>query len=953
MSADAIAELKQAWFSRIPGLEGAIHAILDQVGFTDAYVARIAAIPRRPSAALRPKVVKDNVWGMVELDKGSQLLLDSPVVQRLRHIRQLGLTYLTYPSAEHTRFSHSLGMYCVVYHLLNSIRKNQVDAQTREGMTYGYGNWVLSDALCADLLHAAILHDVGHMPFSHATEHAVTQHKEAFVVGPTTIDRFMVEPELLLKKNLKLAELLSLLVILSPRFTTFYQTVVRPDGGGESIFRIASLIAGKPPKADERGAAELISGTAVDADKIDYINRDAQACGIPVGIDFARLFLRSAFLRVPKRDLEQLTHERGLPDATMVFIVNASGVDTIEELAHARTSLYHRVYLHQVTLCAEAFLERGLHALALKAEKHKNVLELWADTDDGLLSALSRSPYDEVRKFGESLRTRVLPKRALVVGKRLVTPRVLLSHFLKDLPKDVTPYLFKATVGLALEQLRNPIADARVKEIEAMVEKEAGKLVESVKVRREDLAPKGAIPNEVLFLPIRNISAPHKDCLIVENGQLLFSSDRNIADEQSDALEIFKAQAYFVGPPEWREFNAIAAAKVLAQLPGRLSNYEFQPSLREPTKIVKAQAITGLIVDIETAARRAGVDMERLHSISSTAANGGFFDDCPHLFPHDPNCPHAAIVASQLQQFSGEGAWNVTVSSTLAFVSQFPPRLRNALLEMLKSIQLLDRGVIASSMMTVLERIAGAAAGKRLVVTGFSPDSGNLTRMLFEHELKKEVETRGWQISKSIEGAFDVMDDDSILVLCDDNIVSGSQASCQLWAWMGIPKETWPPEMRSEQGIFHTPLRPSDQESLKASKIAIAVAVGTDEADRRLRTTAAALGIVDFLGLQYAHPLEEYSLNADGELTTLLQEVGRDVLAWARFGKRYIEISRSDQEDCDRDALGYHGKRGLLATGFNVPVSTCAALWCPGIFRGQPWVPLMIRRGYLNKLVVG
>ncbi|MBB5036177.1 phosphoribosyltransferase-like protein [Prosthecobacter dejongeii] len=945
MSADLLAELSQAWYSRIEGLEKSVNGAFDEVGFTDNYVDRM--IDHARTTPRRSKVVKDNVWGMVELDRSAQLLLDSPVVQRLRRIRQLGLTYLTYPSAEHSRFVHSLGMYSVIHQLLASIRKNQKEAEANGGRMHGYHYWPLTSDLSTDLLHAAILHDIGHMPFSHATERAVTTHSTQFKVGPASIDEFMIEIEVRFGKNPKLAEALSLLVVLSPRFQRFYSKAVRPEGHSNFIYRVASLIIGLPPTVDERGAAELISATAIDADKIDYINRDAQACGIPVGIDFARLFLRSAFLRVPRSKLERLTGQSGGPEESMILIVNASGVDTLEELAHARTSLYNRVYLHQVTLCAEALLERGLHGLGTNGERQSNVLLLWADSDDSLLQAMVRSNSPDVARYGENLRIRQLPKRALVIGKRLVTARVNLSHFLQHSPSHTSASLVKATVGHLLERLREP------SDLEEKILAEAALLSAAVAKHRQDIVPKSPA-NAPMFLPIRGIHAQRKDCLIVENGELMFSSDRNIADEQSDALEIFKSQAYVVGPPAWREFNALAAAKVLARLDGPISDYQFDASLGDSNRPIHFKFIPGMMVDLDTAARRAGVNMERLESIRQAANHADYFNDCPRLFPHPSDCPEVEGIAAKLKGFSGEGSWQVTRESVHAFVTQFPPRLRKELLPALKRIQILDRARLAEAMDKNLDRLAEQHPKAAFVITGFSPDSGSLTRMLFEQELKSKADKNGWTICKSIEDALDAMKSESLLVLCDDNIVSGSQASCQLRSWMGVPREEWPAEMRSERGIFQHALRPQDQIALRKIPWAAIVAVGTQEAEDRLKEVAAEIKIGNFKGLYFHEGLDSNCLEADCELSHYLEEVGRNVLSWTRANAvAFDNLTPADKESCARDALGYDGKRGLLATIFNIPVSTCTALWCPGIHRGQPWVPLMIRRGYLNKLVVG
>ena len=170
---------------------------------------------------------------------------------------------------------------------------------------------------------------------------------------------------------------------------------------------------------------------------------------------------------------------------------------------------------------------------------------------------------------------------------------------------------------------------------------------------------------------------------------------------------------------------------------------------------------------------------------------------------------------------------------------------------------------------------------------------------------------------------------------------------------MGIPKSEWPADMRSEHGIFNTVLRKHDKEELCRRNVAIAVAVGTKDAADRLQGVAKQLGLQKFLGLRHTAALTANSIETDSPLTTFLEEVGREVIAWARYGKTYSEVGEHDRDDCSRDALGYHRAGGLTATVFNVPVSTCTALWCPGVFRKEPWVPLLIRRGYLDKLVLG
>jgi len=111
MSTEAVRRLRATWQGDRK-LQQAIEAAFDDIGFDDRYLTACATQSRFGDR--KRKYIKDNVWGMVELEWATIRLLDCPVVQRLRGIKQLGFSYVTYPSAEHSRFIHSLGMASVI-----------------------------------------------------------------------------------------------------------------------------------------------------------------------------------------------------------------------------------------------------------------------------------------------------------------------------------------------------------------------------------------------------------------------------------------------------------------------------------------------------------------------------------------------------------------------------------------------------------------------------------------------------------------------------------------------------------------------------------------------------------------------------------------------------------------------------------------------------------------------
>ncbi|MCE8427640.1 MAG: HD domain-containing protein, partial [Candidatus Methanoperedens sp.] len=100
------------------------------------------------------KVIRDPIHDYIELDELALALVDTPEIQRLRRIRQLGFSNLVYPGANHTRFEHSLGVYHLASHLVMQFEKHEQ----------------------MELLAAALLHDMGHGPFSHATEPIIQKY---------------------------------------------------------------------------------------------------------------------------------------------------------------------------------------------------------------------------------------------------------------------------------------------------------------------------------------------------------------------------------------------------------------------------------------------------------------------------------------------------------------------------------------------------------------------------------------------------------------------------------------------------------------------------------------------------------------------------------------------------------------------------------------------------------
>ena len=276
------------------------------------------------------EVVRDPLWNTIRLDATALRIIDSPAFQRLRHVRQLGLAYLVYPGATHTRFDHALG----VYHL----------ARRALGLLAERGDLDRVEPLeCRLIPYAALLHDIGHYPFSHALEELdesrVPEDHEA------AAGRFLRAP--------RIAEALRELAPDAPE-------------------RIERLIRGR----SESPLQGLVSGS-LDLDKIDYLNRDAFFCGVPYGaVDVDRL-------------IHALTLARDPETGTWEVGVHEKGLSALESLLFAKYQMFRNVYWHHAVRAATVLYQR----LVRDAVDAGIVLpsELAGRTDEGFLALVEAS----------------------------------------------------------------------------------------------------------------------------------------------------------------------------------------------------------------------------------------------------------------------------------------------------------------------------------------------------------------------------------------------------------------------------------------------------------------------------------------------------------------------------------------------------------------------------------
>ncbi|MBP9114439.1 MAG: HD domain-containing protein [Polyangiaceae bacterium] len=250
-------------------------------------------------------ILRDPVHGLVSFESDEEkiipMLMDTPEVQRLRRIRQLGVTSLAFPGAEHSRFSHVVGAAFVMKLLLHRLRTIH--------QTLPFWQQITTDR-AREAMAAALLHDLGHGPLSHLFEDSIpgTAHHEEWT------EKIVLSPDTGVNKVLRK---------IDPSM---------PD-------RVAALVRGEHQLPY---LAKAVSGT-FDVDRCDYLLRDAHATGVRYGQYDLEWLLRS--LRFSPSD------DPASPPS--LAIDGAKGLPAIEAFLLARLFMFQQVYLHKATRSAE------------------------------------------------------------------------------------------------------------------------------------------------------------------------------------------------------------------------------------------------------------------------------------------------------------------------------------------------------------------------------------------------------------------------------------------------------------------------------------------------------------------------------------------------------------------------------------------------------------------------
>lgn len=278
-----------------------------------------------------PKIVVDPVHGDIHLTKRELEVIDTASFQRLRQLKQLAMGQMVYPNATHSRFAHSLGALAIMEHIIeitNASKRIRLSSEQKE-----------------NLRMAALLHDIGHYPYSHLMERIdKVRLTEEQVEGAKTAKKTLDESGTPYPEH----DLVGTFIVNEQK------DLIEALGGKERAGAIANLFGPKRPTGDKKSLqlSKLVH-SSLDMDRLDYLLRDSMATGVPYG----------------EIDINYLLNNLEISPSGMVGI-SEKAIPAAEQFLLARFFMHRAVYYHKTTFGLEEMCRQMLYRLR-RLEKYK------------------------------------------------------------------------------------------------------------------------------------------------------------------------------------------------------------------------------------------------------------------------------------------------------------------------------------------------------------------------------------------------------------------------------------------------------------------------------------------------------------------------------------------------------------------------------------------------------
>ena len=848
------------------------------------------------------KEFNDPVWKTIVLRPIEIAVLDSPLLQRLQRIRQLGVAHYVFPGAAHTRFQHSIGTLHIIEELIESLN-------TRDNVQ------VIPASARALLRLTALCHDIGHGAMSHVSDNAMTldeacENLRLEFMGSAGLD---ARPSL--------SEMAAYYMIGSPAFRGLIEAAVRasndrdlPEDAADKMQRAVVGLA-----IDDKiiGLQELISGP-FDADKLDYMTRDALMAGVPAVTDIARLIRKVRYLEIePKRAPRELQKHIAVGTKLVTVLgIAHSGGRTLDELMLGRTLLRDKIYRHQKVRAIEAMIAQVLNRIADVSNAGPGITPLLF-TDEQLLD-IDEPGVEAIAgrtlTVGESASIKLALRFLDLVKRRELLVRFF--AFAQHMPLDPYKDDEGQSDGLALLQRDISSPDKRP-ELVRRIADELVLVLETIKSDLLETFPREQMADWIWLDPpeaSRGINQFARAYLLTSDGDWMrFRDDYDESKIWADAYLSTRDVGYVFGPAALATHAYLAVEKVVRTVYG----IRIPRSMLSYAKQDQAQ--------VEAARRELGA--------------AGYYARMPWDIRPTPSPLNrfdalavADTVAERLAGYEGPRTGDATKvphidpQRVLDWCRQFESdELIEAALAVVSSIRMIGRDEIDGA----VESFAIARSefsGGFLCPLGTTKDSSSVVAYYAQDVAAKcnLTDCTVWEaLAKT-----------GPIVFIDDFVGRGSQAAGILEVWSGIEPSEPLHEARE-------PLQKHLLESLTTRKLAFLFAAGTTEGASRLEKRAQELGfdaVSQILISEGALPTAFGVTYGTATRKTAFLDRCREV------GRALLSESVRDPTQLEQRTLGFGNGAYLVTFPYNTPAQTLTCLWEEGRVDDSDWLPLFPRR---------
>ena len=863
------------------------------------------------------KDIFDFVWGTIEFTKAEICILDSPLLQRLRRIRQLGLASMVYCNADSSRFSHTIGVTEVASRMANAVRRG-ISSDYLKGADEELNNFDMVEVVRL----AAIFHDTGHMFYSHVSETYFSYDRTFPRYSEITKAKAYFCQQV--SKEVSLHELISVMIVHSPETRELFRLIEREmnsklsnDDHFELLAEfISCLIIGQPSNRMLLPYSMIING-ALDADKFDYLQRDSQCTRVPIAVDVARIIGKLAVLEMREIGFSPIWDDSKSQDIHFqIMAIRNSARNVFFQLSNARSSMYESVYYHHKVLTAEMMFRDVLRRIyTLKDASSISFCDILMLTDDA---------------FNDQWRYSLLPEKEETSESIIEIDSYLKRIRNRDLYKRVAAF--------------------------------SQNLIIAAKAAKEDFL------NQIAQNPLSRDSKEFKKRLLDEyrtiGGLLNLQLEQNPVFmfiyskyDAMDSMPVESKDGLCIWSSELMKQDTIEAGKKSKQEQYYLVTNctDRVPVFLALEKVLVKYNITGLKRESFICSK---ISTNTMNKTRKKLLHKDYYKDALYIldddFLQDEVYDSSIIkkIVDKYQTFMGVNNCKITKERLLDYLRQYlylemPHRelkiFFEGLLQTLVRATYLDRDSAVQGFSELLSSKVSKLTTDSIhaICLGGVFDSSNHLYYYF-NDIKDK---KSFTFYTTVENALKNIQDGEYVCFWDDGAYSGKQVISIFQEMMGVPVDK-----RTTNEHHVDELSDANKEKLRKANIVLAYLFFNEKSESYIKENLNALGIQNIkivynssISRKFFDDIRLYEDERQDIVKKYLKRAGQSILESTKKDKEGNYKERWSKERIEEAGLGYNDAQQIIVFNNNIPTYSLTALWANGKISGHKWEGLFQR----------